>query len=228
MKQFLNNYFPFLFLIIVAIVLYANATEHYLLDLIFKPLIVISLLVYLFIMNGIKRKAVVFAISGLILSSSGDVLLLFQKQNALFFMGGLISFLLAHVAYIFYYVRSSDVIAAKKLNAKLIFVLMLVLFGTVFYSILYNGLGGLKIPVFVYTVVLIGMNVSALNRYGKVNSKSFDLIMLGAICFLLSDSLLAFNKFYMPLPFGGILIMGTYAAAQYFIVKGVIANGDAV
>jgi uncharacterized membrane protein YhhN len=44
----------------------------------------------------------------------------------------------------------------------------------------------------------------------------------GAVLFVLSDSLLAINKFYQPLAFAGTLIMLTYCAAQYFIVMGFI------
>ncbi len=224
MKIFLKNKFIVLFLIIVAIVLYASSTRSFMLEIIFKPLIVISLLVYLFIQGGQKEKAVIFAIGGLLLSLFGDVFLLFQEQGPLFFIGGLISFLLAHLSYIFYYLRSSESNAVKKLKNKTVFILLMVLYGIVFYILLYTDLGGLKIPVFIYTTVLISMNIFALNRYGKVNDKSFKLIMIGAICFAISDSLLAINKFLLPLPIAGVWILATYAAAQYFITQGVLGT----
>lgn len=102
----------------------------------------------------------------------------------------------------------------------------MMLYGTIFYLLLYNNLGGLKVPVFVYTTVLISMNIFALNRFGKVNDKSFQLIMIGAICFALSDSLLALNKFLIPLPLAGVWILATYAAAQYFITQGVLSKSN--
>lgn len=224
MKNFIKKYFIPLFILIAALVLYAGSTHNFILEIIFKPLIVISLLVYLFIQEGHKEKVVGYAISGLVLSLLGDVLLIFQGQKALFFIGGLVSFLLAHVSYILYYLRSSDTIAVKKINNKIIFVLLMIIYGVVFYLLLYNNLGELKVPVFVYTGVLIGMNIFALNRYGKVNDKSFKLIMIGAVCFALSDSLLALNKFLLPIPLAGVWIMATYAAAQYFITQGVLSK----
>lgn len=224
MKNFLKKNFLILFLIILALVFYANVVESLMLHIIFKPLIVISLLVYLFMEDGHKEKAVTFAIGGLILSLLGDILLIFQSENPLFFIGGLVSFLVAHVSYIFYYLRSSNTVAVKQLKGKPVFIFMMVIYGIVFCLLLYNNLGGLKVPVFLYTTVLIGMNIFALNRYGKVNDTSFKLIMTGAICFALSDSLLAINKFLLPLPLAGVWILGSYAAAQYFITKGVLSK----
>ncbi|OFY82590.1 MAG: hypothetical protein A3F72_00450 [Bacteroidetes bacterium RIFCSPLOWO2_12_FULL_35_15] len=205
MKIILKNNFTLLFLIIVALVLYANNTNSFSLTLIFKPLLVISLLVYLFIENGHKEKPIIFAICGLLLSLVGDVLLIFQEQNSLFFIGGLVAFLLAHLSYIFYYVRSFNSFDVKKLKNKTLFILLMVVYGILLYALIYNNLGGLKAPVLIYTAVLISMNIFALNRYGKVNNESFKLIMIGALCFVLSDSLLAINKFLLPIPLAGAM-----------------------
>ncbi len=228
MKTFFKKNFIFLFLLIMVFVLYASTTHSFILNIIFKPLIVISLLAYLFIEAGHKGKAVSFAVSGLILSLLGDVLLIFQEQHSLFFMGGLAAFLLAHLSYILYYVRSAETNAVKKINYKSIFIVLMVIYGIVFCLLLYNNLGELKVPVFVYTTVLISMNIFALNRYGKVNDESFKLIMIGAVCFALSDSLLAVNKFLIAIPIAGVWILAAYAAAQYFITKGVLNSTSAL
>ena len=42
------------------------------------------------------------------------------------------------------------------------------------------------------------------------------------VLFALSDSLIAINKFVQPIPYEGVLIMGSYYLAQYMIVNGVI------
>ncbi len=220
--------FASIFILIVAFVLFASSSHSFLLEIVFKPLIVVSLLVYLFVESGHKGKAVYYAISGLLLSLLGDVLLIFQEQHTLFFIGGLVSFLLAHVSYVLYYLRSSDLTAVKKLKNKILYILLMVIYGIVMYSMLYNNLGELAAPVFVYTSILISMNIFALNRYGKVNENSFNLILVGAIIFAVSDSLLAFNKFFLPIPLAGIWILSTYATAQYFIVQGILANNTSI
>lgn len=222
MKHFIRHKFIFVFAPIVLMVLCANITGTIFLDIVFKPLIVISLLVYLFVNGGHRKKAVVFAIGGLVFSVFGDVLLVFQGSHGLFFTGGLVSFLIAHLLYSVYYIRSSKQSEGKEVKGKFIFFLIILIYGAAFYSLLYNNLGNLRLPVLIYTTVLIGMNIFALNRYGKVDEKSFGFIMTGALFFTLSDSLLAVNKFLLPLPVAGVWIMLTYAAAQYFITEGVL------
>jgi len=41
---------------------------------------------------------------------------------------------------------------------------------------------------------------------------------------MISDSLLAINKFMQPLPLSGLAIMLTYLLAQYLIVEGVLKH----
>lgn len=223
MKYFIHHKFIFVFAPIVLMVLCASISGNIFLDIVFKPLIVISLLVYLFVNEGHKKKAASFAVGGLVFSVFGDILLIFQEYHSSFFIGGLVSFLIAHLLYIAYYIRSSGEVGKTELKGKFVFFLLMLVYGAAFYALLYNTLGDLKFPVLIYTVVLIGMNIFALNRYGKADDKSFGLIMTGALLFTLSDSLLAVNKFLFSLPLAGVWIMVTYAAAQYFITEGIVS-----
>jgi len=50
----------------------------------------------------------------------------------------------------------------------------------------------------------------------------FDLVFLGAVLFMIADSLLSVNKFYKPLPWSNISIMLTYAFAQLSLVFGIL------
>jgi uncharacterized membrane protein YhhN len=101
---------------------------------------------------------------------------------------------------------------------------LLVIFGSGMIWFLYNRLvtdsGNYRVPVIVYTIVILGMLGAALNRYGKVNGVSYMLVSLGAFLFVLSDSMLAINLFYENFDFARILIMGSYVIAQYFIAIG--------
>ena len=54
-------------------------------------------------------------------------------------------------------------------------------------------------------------------------------MMTGALLFVISDSVLAINKFYQSFELAGIVIMLTYGFAQLFIIEGAIsifANGS--
>jgi uncharacterized membrane protein YhhN len=47
-------------------------------------------------------------------------------------------------------------------------------------------------------------------------------MMTGAILFVASDSLLAFNKFFSAFNYSGLIIMLTYGLAQLFITEGAV------
>lgn len=90
------------------------------------------------------------------------------------------------------------------------------------FYLLKNSLGEMLIPVIFYIIVILLMAITAFLRQVKVSKISFVLVFLGAILFVISDSILALNKFYMPLSFSSISIMFSYALAQYFIVMGLL------
>jgi uncharacterized membrane protein YhhN len=90
--------------------------------------------------------------------------------------------------------------------------------------ILNENLGALKIPVIVYILGILTMAIAAFGRKDRVDPTSFNLVFLGALFFVLSDSILAINKFLVAVPGAHILVMGTYAAAQFFIVKGLLGS----
>lgn len=79
----------------------------------------------------------------------------------------------------------------------------------------------------IYALVITIMALQALFRFGYTTNKSFALVFIGAILFMISDSLLAINKFLMPIQFASFYIISTYMVAQYLIVEGVIAHTDA-
>ena len=95
-------------------------------------------------------------------------------------------------------------------------------FSLSYYSWIRDYLNDLRIPIMVYMMVISIMVILAGYRYGRVNKFSFKLIYIGAIFFVMSDSILAYNKFAEPISFSGVWIMGTYMLAQYLITMGTI------
>jgi len=98
--------------------------------------------------------------------------------------------------------------------------LLLLVYAIGLFYFLKDGLGDLFIPVIIYMLVILMMVTTAFLREGSVTKNSYILVFLGAAFFITSDSLLALNKFYNPLPLSGIWIMTTYAIAQFLIVLG--------
>ena len=144
----------------------------------------------------------------------------------MFFLLGLVSFLIGHVLYIlsFHHFRWSDKSRELLGTQKVRFALPVILAGTGLVIILYLSLGDLKIPVMTYALILTLMVLNAMFRFGRTTSVSFWFAFAGAVLFMLSDSLLAINKFMMPLAQADILIMLTYITAQYFIVEGILRH----
>lgn len=101
-------------------------------------------------------------------------------------------------------------------------ILFVIAYGIGLFYFLLPHLGDLKIPVLVYAVVICSMLLATVHIYFNVNEPSNKLYVGGALLFVVSDSLLAVNKFYHPIYLSGVLIMLTYCMAQYFIVAGFV------
>jgi len=188
--------------------------------------IIIPLLILIFILNitmsSVAAHWLMFL--ALIFSWSGDIMLelphvLEQPQmNDVLFMAGLICFMIIHVLYfVVFCLTPGENQALKKFY---LFMLPVFIYGAALLYYLFKDLGDMRIPVIVYTVVLLAMLVAAINRYKKVRRLSYTLVLLGAILFVLSDSLLAINKFSHPFKCSSALIMSTYIAGQFLIIIG--------
>ncbi len=183
-----------------------------------KPLIVGSLIAY-FIPNSkhLNKSTKNLTLVALIFSVIGDMFLMYTDEYPNYFTSGLVAFLLAHIMYILVFL--------KKRNLKVKpygFIALIILYGSILFYVLKNGLGNMLIPVLVYMLVILIMATTAFWRKGNVNKQSFYLVFIGALFFIFSDSLIALDKFYMPIPLARTGIILTYAFAQLLIVSGII------
>ncbi|WP_345059970.1 lysoplasmalogenase [Hymenobacter glaciei] len=190
-----------------------------------KPLLLLSLGLYYYRAAPHPARLVLAALA---LSWLGDVLLLFQARQELFFMGGLVSFLAAHACYIGAYRQHQWPGPGRALGWRMGVGLPVVVAGLALLSALSPGLGPLRLPVLGYAVVLVLMVLVATYRAGRTTAGSFALVSAGAALFMGSDSLLALDKFLEPLPGAGFWVMLTYCAAQLSIVAGLLAHERAV
>ena len=185
-----------------------------------KPLLLPVLIILLASATGAVRGKKIMLVA-LFFSWMGDVLLMFESRHALFFIFGLVCFLTTHILYIIYFLSiSSENISLLKKYPLLI--ALVAAYGVSLVWLLFPHLAGLKIPVMVYAAVICTMLLCSLHIFHKVNSTANILYVSGALFFVLSDSLLAVNKFYQPLAYAGVFIMLTYCLAQYLIVRGFI------
>ncbi|MBP6025576.1 lysoplasmalogenase [Ferruginibacter sp.] len=185
-----------------------------------KPLLLPVLILLLATATpAIAGKRIMLA--ALVFSWVGDIFLLIEDKNPLFFIFGLASFLTTHILYIIYFlsIRNNQISLLKK---QPLLIAVVLVYGIVLVWLLFPTLADLKIPVMVYAAVICTMLLCSLHIFLKVNKPANTFFVLGALLFVLSDSLLAINKFYQPFAFAGVCIMLTYCAAQYFIVTGFI------
>ncbi|WP_119329188.1 lysoplasmalogenase [Cysteiniphilum halobium] len=179
----------------------------------FKPLTTLLILGYAFCFSIALNIFVMLILLGLMLSLIGDIFLLSTKAR--YFTGGLASFLLAHIAYI----------AAFSLKLTLFHwwvIIVMLIYAILFYLMLYKTLGQDRIAVAVYIVVIMVMGAVAVNVYLADRSLPSLYIMLGALCFMFSDSVLAWDKFKRKLKHEPSLVMISYYLAQYLIASAAI------
>ncbi len=155
----------------------------------------------------------------LLFSWFGDLLLMFVENNSAFFLAGLSSFLMAHICYIFFY---HYVRIREKVKGKIVLLLPVLVYYIILMTTLSPGLGEMKLPVWVYGIVICFMLVLAIHMLYIPDKAAGLLMMCGALLFVLSDSILAINKFYSPLRAAGFMVMITYGLAQILIVQGAI------
>ncbi|RZS95083.1 lysoplasmalogenase [Cecembia calidifontis] len=190
-----------------------------------KPFIIPLLWAYfIFSTQELKGHLIRKAVSAaLIFSWMGDTLLMFPKL----FIYGLGAFLMAHISYIAAFkVAQRQPFSVGKVDFIRLFFLNfpIYLFAAFVYFYIRGGIGELKIPVIAYLIVIVMMATTARERFNKTNASSFWQVMLGAALFLISDGILALNKFYQEFPEAGVLVMGTYIIAQFLIVRGIMAH----
>ncbi|SNR30537.1 lysoplasmalogenase [Lutibacter flavus] len=184
----------------------------------FKPFILLSLLFLYSSSVLIRNKWYVMA---LIFSFFGDVFLLYPGE--LFFMMGLVSFLLAHFIYIKIVVGRINKTSFTKIITSII--PFFIVFSLLILS-LKDSLNEMLLPVIIYGLTISIFGVVSLIDFQNTKSKKSLLMLIGAIVFMISDSVLAINKFYNSTHLFEVVIMVTYILAQYLIYRSMILKTE--
>jgi len=168
--------------------------------------------------RGQRRDAGVLALA-LAFSAAGDILLDLDPR---FFAFGLGAFLLAHLTYITLFVRNRT--AGVRLDpAHLAAVLLILVYSATLSVWIVPSVGGLAVPVVLYICALTTMvSTAILARFRQ------PWVAVGAILFLISDSLLAIHKFKTPVPLRDYLVWITYYLGQCGIALGYLGSEPAV
>ena len=184
--------------------------------LILPPLMVIFILNLRHDNNRLHK----YMFAGLFFSWVGDVLLEVPGGGEIMFIAGLGGFLLSLLMYAFVFFTTPG--KNEVFHRRFYLLIPVLLYGIAMGLYLNKYLGEMRLPVIVYETAMITMLAGAVGRIGKVNRISYILVLTGAILFIISDSVLAINKFVQPVSLSTLIIMGTYITAQWLITVGYI------
>ncbi|MFT5879104.1 MAG: putative membrane protein YhhN [Moritella sp.] len=179
----------------------------------FKPVTTLSIAAMCYYLAPELNNYVYLILLGLVLSTLGDIFLMLPKDR---FVPGLVSFLLAHIAYIIAFAGSFDV------TYSWLLILPLVILACVIMRVLWPHLGDMSIPVVVYMSIIVSMAWLSAERYLSFADTASLFACVGAFVFLFSDATLAFDRFKKQFHRGYAFIIISYYIAQYFIALSVI------
>lgn len=174
---------------------------------IFKPLTMVFIWLIAILGQAALPLYKYMIIAGLVFSMAGDVFLMLPSDR---FVAGLVAFLVAHLFYIVAFMSEISTLIWWPL-------ILLVTYGIVIYFILAPHLGKLKPPVIIYIVVILVMAWLAWGRWRQTGQGGALLAFLGAILFVISDTILATDRFHGAFKAARVLNLATYFAAQCMI-----------
>ena len=190
------------------------ALDHRALLFVFKPLTTLFIIAHAWRRGTDAPAARRYLLAGLWFSLIGDVALLWPRQG---FVPGLVAFLIAHVLYIVAFTREHRFAAQPAALAA--YALMA---GTILAFLWDHIPPSLRIPVAGYVLALTAMAaqtaVLGLLAQGDEVRRARGL-MLGGALFMASDTVLAVNRFALPVPAAGLWILATYWGAQWLIAS---------
>jgi len=175
----------------------------------FKPL-TIGFILLIAILKA-KENLAFYAyaiIGGLVCSLAGDVFLMLPTDQ---FIAGLASFLIAHLFYIAAFTYG------RPFRSSFLSAVPFVIYGILIFMFLLPHLGDMKLPVLAYIIVILIMGWRAWERWNQAGERLALLAFFGAILFIISDSVLAVNRFRGHFETANALTLSSYFIAQWLI-----------
>ena len=173
------------------------------------PAVVLAVGVFLTEPRTVFRRIVAV---GLAFGAAGDLLLEIGT-----FVPGLVAFLIGHVLYIVAFVRLTT-------KPALLVGLPYFLIGAALTAFVADGADDLLVPVIVYAIVISVMGWRTAALIGEIPIRVAAPLAVGAGLFIVSDALIAINRFHTEIPGDDWWIMLTYLSAQGLIALGAVRS----
>lgn len=192
-----------------------------------KPLMMVVLSSWFFFNSRrVGDRFTLLVQAGLLFSLFGDVALMLQYLDEFNFLIGLSLFLIAQLCYAMAFLH--NILETGQARGTLVSALIavsLIAYGYFFASTLLPAVEEtITVPVTIYIIAITAMGVTAAFRLGRTFLRSFLFTLAGALFFVLSDSLLATNRFTSPLDHAAWSVILTYAIAQVLIASGALIH----
>lgn len=186
----------------------SRAAGHLALHFVFKPLTTsLIIMTALVLPDAVPSPYKVLIVAGLTWSLAGDLFLMQVEDR---FVLGLLSFLVAHILYVLAFALNGPWSAPG-------FLLVYLIIGAAVLTILWRYLGSHRVAVLVYVGFLLAMGWQAGGRWESLRTVGAALAALGAFLFMLSDGVLALNRFRLSVRHGDAVVLGAYFAGQWLI-----------
>lgn len=176
--------------------------------LIAKPATLVALIGVALALDPFDPTIRAWMVAGLVLSLAGDVFLLFEER---FFVFGLGSFLLGHLAYVVGLQLAPTSLGWSLVGLAVVLACVAVVGRRIVGGVRAGDHPELLGPVIAYLLVISAMVVSAWGTAGA-------WAIVGATLFYASDATLAWNRFLERRRFGPIGVMVTYHLGQVGLV----------
>lgn len=179
----------------------------------FKPLTTLLIILLAVLQEPQVSENYQFLIlGGLAFSLVGDIFLMLPKDR---FIAGLLSFFVAHIFYITAFAGDFGPYFGWG------YLIPIVIYIAIFLKILLPHTGKMSLPVIAYTLVLAVFLWQASGRFWTLAGDSPAIAFFGAVLFVASDSILAYDRFVKGFTFARLFVMLTYWLAQIFIALSV-------
>lgn len=204
-----------LLIVLAALSTATSVFEMPALHFVFKPLpllvaiVAVAARVY---STGARARFDLYLLAALVASLAGDVFLMLPGN---YFIPGLASFLVAHLFYIALFRQGVPWFSSRRALALTLGL------GGAMYAWVWGGLSDpvLRVAVAAYVSVIALMVAQAVGRALVLRDAGARAVGLGTCVFMLSDSLIAINRFVQPLPLVSVGVLATYYTAQILIVR---------
>lgn len=207
----------------LAVEIFAQLTGNAQLQYFSKPALM-PILIFYYAFNTQKiASAKYLIIFALAFSWFGDILLLVDKQTKSLFIYGLIAFLIAHVFYIFYFLKIRKINKIKNFPNALIF-FAIAAYTLALFGFIAPNVKNLLVPVGIYALVISTMLAASIAAFDFGKQNFGKIVVAGTLLFIVSDSILAINRFAAPFEYAPVFVMLTYAVAQLLITEGSLRN----